>query len=201
MKWLLKWKEASMSWMPTSLTTVRLLFIGWKVQQSSSEASGSGISRMHLPSSVAQMRIVASSEVETIMSLERDQAKSETPRLCPFSTRNTTGGEGTNWHTEIVPSKEQQASRCLSSLANWTFGTKEKGKWLLDVDGKDSTMSIKRLTAFQILSYFSASTGIPMPGTTHNSLSPNTITQLSKGELLGGGAALARPLNSVLNSI
>lgn len=60
------------------LTTVRLLFIGWKVQHSSSLDSGSLTSRMHRPSSVFQMRRVPSSDVDTMMSLLRDHAKSVT---------------------------------------------------------------------------------------------------------------------------
>lgn len=102
---------------------MRLLLTGWKVQQSSSALSGSGISRMQRPSSEAQMRMVASSEVDTRMSLERDQAKSETPRVWPRSTRSTVGGAGTSWHSEMLPSSEQQARRCRSSLAKRTLGT------------------------------------------------------------------------------
>lgn len=106
-----------------SLTTVRLLLTGWKVQHSNSAPSGSGISRMQRPSSEAQMRMVASREVDTRMSLERDQAKSETPRVWPRSTWSTVGGAGTSWHREMLPSSEQQARRCRSSLAKRTLGT------------------------------------------------------------------------------
>lgn len=62
----------------TGLTTVRLLFMGWKVQQSSSLDSGSLTSRMQRPSSVFQIRRVPSNDVDTMMSLLRDQAKSVT---------------------------------------------------------------------------------------------------------------------------
>lgn len=60
------------------LTTVRLLFMGWNVQQSNSLDSGSLTSRMHRPSPVFQIRRVPSSDVDTMMSLLRDQAKSVT---------------------------------------------------------------------------------------------------------------------------
>lgn len=69
------------------------------------------------------MRMVASREVDTRMSLERDQAKSETPRVWPRSTWSTVGGAGTSWHSEMLPSSEQQAKRCRSSLAKRTLGT------------------------------------------------------------------------------
>jgi hypothetical protein len=69
------------------------------------------------------MRMVASREVDTRMSLERDQAKSETPRVWPRSTWSTVGGAGTSWHREMLPSREQQARRCRSSLAKRTLGT------------------------------------------------------------------------------
>lgn len=110
------------------LTTVRLLFIGWKVQQSSSLDSGSLTSRMHRPSSVFQMRRVPSSDVDTMMSLLRDQAKSVTGPPWPFRVTLTLGGDGESVMMDRVPSREQQARRCLSSLANCKRGTKRARK-------------------------------------------------------------------------
>ena len=105
------------------LTTVRLLFIGWKVQQSSSLDSGSLTSRMQRPSSVFQMRRVPSREVETMTSLLSDQAKSVTGPPWPFSVTFTLGGDGDSVMMDREPSSEQHASRCLSSLANCSRGT------------------------------------------------------------------------------
>lgn len=110
------------------LTTVRLLFMGWKVQQSSSLASGSRTSLMHRPSSVFQIRRVPSRDVDTIMSLLRDQAKSVTGPPWPFKVTFTLGGDGDKVMMESVPSSEQQASRCLSSLANCSRGTRENNQ-------------------------------------------------------------------------
>ena len=97
--------------------------MGWKVQQSSSLDSGSLTSRMHRPSSVFQMRRVPSNDVDTMMSLLRDQAKSVTGPACPFRVTFTLGGGGDNVIIDKVPSNEQQARRCLSSLANCNRGT------------------------------------------------------------------------------
>lgn len=97
--------------------------MGWKVQQSSSLDSGSLTSRMHRPSSVFQMRRVPSNDVDTMMSLLRDQAKSVTGPPCPFRVTFTLGGGGDNVIIDRVPSNEQQARRCLSSLANCNLGT------------------------------------------------------------------------------
>lgn len=105
------------------LTTVRLLFMGWKVQHSSSLDSGSLTSRMQRPSSVFQIRRVPSSDVDTMMSLLRDQAKSVTGPPWPFSITFTLAGGGDNVMIDRVPSNEQQARRCLSSLANCNRGT------------------------------------------------------------------------------
>lgn len=105
------------------LTTVRLLFMGWKVQHSSSLDSGSLTSRMHRPSSVFQMRRVPSSDVDTMMSLLRDHAKSVMGPPWPFRVTFTVGGDGDRVMMDKVPSSEQQASRCLSSLANCSRGT------------------------------------------------------------------------------
>lgn len=107
------------------LTTVRLLFMGWKVQQRSSLDSGSLTSRMHRPSSVFQIRRVPSNDVETMMSLLRDQAKSVTGPPWPFRVTFTLGGGGDRVMMERVPSNEQHARRCLSSLANCNRGTIE----------------------------------------------------------------------------
>lgn len=117
-----KYKNYNISQM--GLTTVRLLFMGWKVQQSNSLDSGSLTSRMHRPSSVFQMRRVPSSDVDTMMSLLRDQAKSVTGPPWPFRVTLTLGGDGDNVMMDRVPSSEQQARRCLSSLANCNRGTK-----------------------------------------------------------------------------
>lgn len=107
------------------LTTVRLLLIGWKMQHSICAESGSGICRMQRPSWVFHMHILASKEVDTIISLDKDQAKSLTAPVCPRRVCSTVGGVGTSWHTDIVPSREQQARRCLSSFANCTLGTRK----------------------------------------------------------------------------
>ena len=106
-----------------ALTTVRLLLSGWKAQQSSAAPSGSGTRRMQRPSLGAQRRSVPSKEADTRTSLESDQAKSATPPSWPRSTRSTAGGPGAKRHTEMVPSREQQASRWRSSWANCTLGT------------------------------------------------------------------------------
>lgn len=108
------------------LTTVRLLFIGWKVQQSNSLDSGSLTSRMHRPSSVFQIRSVPSSDVDTMMSLLRDQAKSVTGPPWPFRVSFTLGGGGDSAMMDRVPSNEQQARSCLSSFANCNRGTSIK---------------------------------------------------------------------------
>lgn len=101
--------------------------MGWKVQHSNSLDSGSLTSRMHRPSSVFQMRRVPSSEVDTMMSLLRDQAKSVTGAPWPFRVTFTLGGDGDSVMMDKVPSREQQARRCLSSLANCNLGT--TGTW------------------------------------------------------------------------
>lgn len=110
------------------LTTVRLLFMGWNVQQSNSLDSGSLTSRMHRPSPVFQIRRVPSSDVDTMMSLLRDQAKSVTGPPWPFRVTLMLGGDGDNVMMDRVPSNEQQARRCLSSLANCKRGTKKQGE-------------------------------------------------------------------------
>ncbi|KAF3861005.1 hypothetical protein F7725_001260, partial [Dissostichus mawsoni] len=88
-------------------TTCRLLFMGWKVQHSSSLDSGSRTSRMQRPSPVFQIRSVPSRDVDTMMSLLRDQAKSVTGPAVTF----TLGGDGDSVMMDSVPSREQQASR------------------------------------------------------------------------------------------
>lgn len=73
---------------------------------------------MHRPSSVFQIRSVPSRDVDTITSLLSDQAKSVTGPAWPFSASLTVGGRGESAMMDRVPSSEQQARRCLSSLAN-----------------------------------------------------------------------------------
>lgn len=99
--------------------------MGWKVQHRSSLDSGSATSRIHRPSSVFQIRSVPSSDVDTMMSLLSDQAKSVTGPACPLSVTFTVGGGGDSVMIDRVPSNEQQARRCLSSLANCKRGTEE----------------------------------------------------------------------------
>ena len=45
------------------------------------------------------------------------------PALCPLSKYNTLAGDGVSWHIDNFPSKELQAMRLLSLLANLTAVT------------------------------------------------------------------------------
>lgn len=46
-----------------------------------------------------------------------------TPPLCPFSIQITVAGGGITWQMDSDPSKEEQATRVRSSLANFTLLT------------------------------------------------------------------------------
>lgn len=60
-----------------TLTTMRLLFAGWKRQQSNSAPLRSSINRRHLPDFASQNRAVWSRDDDTTKSPSTDQSKSE----------------------------------------------------------------------------------------------------------------------------
>ena len=56
-----------------------------------------------------------------------------TPAECPFSIHMTVAGGGMTWHIDRVPSRDEHATRDLSSLANFTLETTIKLKTMRNV--------------------------------------------------------------------
>ncbi len=98
------------------LTTMRLLFSGWREQQRISAVSC--ITRRHVPVLMSQSLAVQSSEVEIIVSFKSDHSKSVTPFVWPLRMCKTLQS-GRTWQIESVPSRDPQQNIDLSLLENF----------------------------------------------------------------------------------
>ena len=122
-------------------TATRLLLLGWNLQHRARPLPPSLISRRQAPEAGSHSLAVPSDDTDTSTSLATDQSKSSrengvgrgtpltqrevhrctiplTALWWPRSVATREGGSEDKLKTERVPSREAQASRLLSSLAN-----------------------------------------------------------------------------------